>query len=162
MVTAGAASAMTLGTAGVLTGTDRLKIVNLPNLRRHEVRGDHPEVAPLRLRPRRPQLRRPADRGRDGDELERAINVHTAMMLFYNNNNTVGQIRDEEFVRARQKHGIPTFNDAAADVPPVENLWKYTAMGFDLVTFSGGKGLRGPAERRAAAREARTSSPRHA
>src|SRR5207247_8106242 len=39
---------------------------------------------------------------------------------------------------------IPTFNDAAADVPPVENLWKYTKMGFDLVTFSGGKGLRGP------------------
>ena len=35
-------------------------------------------------------------------------------------------------------------NDCAADVPPVENLWKYTAMGFDLVCFSGGKGLRGP------------------
>ena len=35
-------------------------------------------------------------------------------------------------------------NDAAADVPPVDNLWKYTKMGFDLVAFSGGKGLRGP------------------
>ena len=39
---------------------------------------------------------------------------------------------------------MPTFNDAAADVPPVENLWKYTKMGFDLVAFSGGKGIRGP------------------
>ena len=39
---------------------------------------------------------------------------------------------------------MPTFNDAAADVPPVENLSKYIKMGFDLVTFSGGKGLRGP------------------
>ena len=29
-------------------------------------------------------------------------------------------------------------------MPPVENLWKYTAMGFDLVAFSGGKGIRGP------------------
>ena len=36
------------------------------------------------------------------------------------------------------------FNDAAADVPPISNLWNYTQMGFDLVTFSGGKGLRGP------------------
>ena len=36
------------------------------------------------------------------------------------------------------------FNDAAADVPPISNLWSYTQMGFDLVTFSGGKGLRGP------------------
>jgi L-seryl-tRNA(Ser) seleniumtransferase len=66
------------------------------------------------------------------------------MMLFYNNNNPVGQIRDEEFAQLGKKHGIPTFNDAAADVPPVENLWKYTQMGFDLVTFSGGKGIRGP------------------
>src|SRR5206468_4477861 len=32
MVTAGAASALTLGTAAVLTGTDRQKIVDLPNL----------------------------------------------------------------------------------------------------------------------------------
>ena len=35
-------------------------------------------------------------------------------------------------------------NDAAADVPPISNLWNYTKMGFDLVTFSGGKGMRGP------------------
>ena len=68
----------------------------------------------------------------------------TAMMLFYNNNNKEGQIQDEEFVRLGKKHGIPTFNDAAADVPPVDNLWKYTDMGFDLVAFSGGKGIRGP------------------
>ena len=66
------------------------------------------------------------------------------MMLFYNNNNSVGQIQDEEFVQLGKKHGIPTLNDAAADVPPVENLWKYTKMGFDLVAFSGGKGIRGP------------------
>ena len=38
----------------------------------------------------------------------------------------------------------PVFNDAAADVPPISNLWNYTQMGFDLVTFSGGKGIRGP------------------
>jgi L-seryl-tRNA(Ser) seleniumtransferase len=66
------------------------------------------------------------------------------MMLFYNNNNKEGQIRDEEFVKLGLKHSIPTLNDAAADVPPLENLWKYTAMGFDLVAFSGGKGIRGP------------------
>ena len=34
--------------------------------------------------------------------------------------------------------------DAAADVPPVENLFKYQKIGFDLVTFSGGKMIRGP------------------
>ena len=70
--------------------------------------------------------------------------MQTAMMLFYNNNNPIGQIKDEEFAQLGKKHGVPTMNDAAADVPPVENLWKCTAMGFDLVAFSGGKGIRGP------------------
>src|SRR5207247_4206877 len=68
----------------------------------------------------------------------------TAMMLFYKNNNLEGRIRDEEFVQIGRAHGVPTLNDAAADVPQVDNLWKYTKMGFDLVAFSGGKGLRGP------------------
>ncbi|MFZ2009662.1 MAG: L-seryl-tRNA selenium transferase, partial [Candidatus Sulfotelmatobacter sp.] len=33
---------------------------------------------------------------------------------------------------------------AAADVPPKERLWEYPALGFDMVTFSGGKDIRGP------------------
>jgi L-seryl-tRNA(Ser) seleniumtransferase len=78
------------------------------------------------------------------DELERAINERTAMMFFLNYANRQGTIQHEEFVEIAKKHGIPTLNDAAADVPPVENLWRYTKMGFDLVAFSGGKGLRGP------------------
>src|SRR4029077_2782310 len=58
--------------------------------------------------------------------------------------NPNGLIHHEEFVAIAKKHKIPTLMDAAADVPPVENLWRYTKMGFDLVGFSGGKGLRGP------------------
>lgn len=144
MVTAGAASALTLGTAAVLTGTDREKIRALPNLagmkseviiqKSHRFGYDH-AVRNTGVRLVEVETR---------EELERAINPATAMMLFYNNNNAVGQIRDEEFVALGKKHGIPTFNDCAADVPPLENLWKYTKMGFDLVTFSGGKGIRGP------------------
>jgi len=144
MVTSGAASALTLGTAAVLTGTDRQKIVELPNLAsmksevivqkshrfgyEHAVRNCGVRLVDVETR----------------EELERTINGQTAMMLFYNNNNMEGRIRDEEFAQLGRKHGIPTLNDAAADVPPTENLWKYTKMGFDLVAFSGGKGLRGP------------------
>jgi len=144
MVTSGAASALTLGTAAVLTGTDRQKIVDLPDLSRmksevivqkshrfgyeHAVRNCGVRLVEVETR----------------EDLERAVNTQTAMMLFYNNNNPEGRIRDEEFVQLGKRHGIPTLNDAAADVPPVDNLWKYTKMGFDLVAFSGGKGLRGP------------------
>ena len=144
MVTSGAASALTLGTAAVLTGTDERKIVDLPNLatmkseviiqKSHRFGYDH-AVRNCGVKLIEVETR---------EDLERAINPQTAMMLFYNNNNTEGRIRDEEFAQLGKKHGVPTFNDAAADVPPVENLWKYTKMGFDLVTFSGGKGIRGP------------------
>ena len=41
-------------------------------------------------------------------------------------------------------NGVPCFLDAAADVPPIANLWNYTKMGYDLVAFSGGKGIWGP------------------
>ncbi len=144
MVTSGAASALTLGTAAVLTGADTAKMVELPDLtnmksevivqKSHRVNYDH-AIRNCGVRLVEVETR---------DDLERAVNPKTAMMFFYNNQNTVGLIRDEEFVQLGKKHGVPTFNDAAADVPPVENLWKYTQMGFDLVTFSGGKGIRGP------------------
>ena len=146
LVTSGAASALTLGTAAVLTGADQQKMVALPDLasgnmkseviiqKSHRFGYDH-AVRNCGVRLVEVETR---------EDLERAVNPKTAMMLFYNNNNKEGRIQDEEFVQLGKKHAIPTFNDAAADVPPVENLWKYTKMGFDLVTFSGGKGIRGP------------------
>ena len=144
MVSSGAASALTLATAAVLTGTDRQKIGDLPNLSGMKseviIQKAHRFGYERAVRNCGVQLIEVESRA----DLERAVNDRTAMMLFYNNNNHEGQIRDEEFVELGRKHSIPTLNDAAADVPPVENLWKYTAMGFDLVAFSGGKGIRGP------------------
>jgi L-seryl-tRNA(Ser) seleniumtransferase len=77
-------------------------------------------------------------------ELERAVNHRTAMMAFFNFAAPNGKIGHQEFVALAKKHGIPTLIDAAADVPPVDNLFRFTRMGFDLVAFSGGKGLCGP------------------
>jgi L-seryl-tRNA(Ser) seleniumtransferase len=54
------------------------------------------------------------------------------------------QIGREDWLRVAHEHNIPCHIDAAADMPPISNLWKYTGMGFDLVSFSGGKGIRGP------------------
>jgi D-glucosaminate-6-phosphate ammonia-lyase len=144
MVTSGAASALTLGTAAALTGMDRQKIADLPDLARMKseviIQKAHRFGYERAVRNCGVRLVEVETR----EDLERAVSDKTAMMLFYNNNNKEGQIRDEEFAELGLKHSIPTMNDAAADVPPVENLWKYTAMGFDLVAFSGGKGIRGP------------------
>ena len=143
-ISAGAFSAMTLGTAGVLSGMDTKNVIQIPDLtgmkseviiqKAHRFGYEH-AVRNCGVKMVEVVTRR---------DMEKAINEQTAMMLFLNANNFKGEIKDQEFVEIGQKHGIPTFNDCAADVPPVGNLWKYTDMGFDLVAFSGGKGLRGP------------------
>jgi len=76
-------------------------------------------------------------------EYEAAFNERTVMAHYYNaaEQSAIGR---EDWIRVAHGHGVPCFNDAAADVPPISNLWNYTKMGFDLVTFSGGKGIRGP------------------
>ena len=145
MVPSGAAAALTAGTAACVAGSDSDAIRRIPT----DMTGLKTEVI----------IQKSHRYGYDHavrncgvsmvevetvGELERAVSKRTAMMLFFNANNNEGKIQDEEFVRLGKKHGIPTMNDAAADALPVENLWKWTKMGFDLVTFSGGKGIRGP------------------
>ncbi|HEX9004631.1 MAG TPA: selenocysteine synthase [Blastocatellia bacterium] len=145
MITSGASAALTLGTAACITGKDQDFILRIPDLspdmksevivqRLHRYGYDH---AVRNCGVKMVEVDSAA-------ELEAAINRRTAMMLFFNDREHIGQIGAEEFVSLGKKHGIPTFNDAAADVPPTENLSKFTKMGFDLVTFSGGKGIRGP------------------
>jgi L-seryl-tRNA(Ser) seleniumtransferase len=83
--------------------------------------------------------------GATADELEGAINERTAAIFyFYNVSRMKGQVPLEDGIALARRRGIPLIVDAAAQLPPVENLWRFTQMGADLALFSGGKGLRGP------------------
>ena len=144
LVTSGAAAALTVGTAACITLGNKNAILNIPTdmtglknevivQKAHRYDYDHAirncgtryvEVETL-------------------DDYERAFNDKSVMTLFFNAAEG-GKISHEDWIRVAHIHNIPCFNDAAADVPPISNLWNYTQMGFDLVTFSGGKGLRGP------------------
>jgi uncharacterized pyridoxal phosphate-dependent enzyme len=144
LVTSGAAAALTLGTAACVTLGNDNAILGIPTdmnglkneviiQKSHRYGYDHAirncgvhfvEVETL-------------------EQYDRAFNERTVMAHFFNAAEG-GKISREEWLRVAHQHGVPCFNDAAADVPPISNLWNYTAMGFDLVTFSGGKGMRGP------------------
>ncbi len=144
MVTAGAASALTLATAAAVTLGNKASIHNIPTdmaglkneviaQKGHRYEYDHAirncgvnfvEVTTLA-------------------EYEAAFNERTVMTNFFNAAES-GKIGREDWVRIAHQHGVPCLNDAAADVPPISNLWNYTQMGFDMVAFSGGKGMRGP------------------
>lgn len=78
------------------------------------------------------------------EDVGRVVGDKTAMMFYMNVAADDGKIGREEWIALARKHKVPTLLDAAADVPPVERLSEYNRMGFDLVAFSGGKGLRGP------------------
>ncbi len=143
LVTSGAAAALVVGTAACITMGNEQPILDIPTdmshlknevivQKGHRYGYDHAlrncgilfvEVETL-------------------EQYEQAFTERTVMAHFFNAGS--GKISREDWVRVAHKHGVPCFNDAAADVPPISNLWNYTQMGFDLVTFSGGKGLRGP------------------
>jgi seryl-tRNA(Sec) selenium transferase len=143
-VTAGCWSALVLGTAGVLTGMDQKKVAQLPNLE-----GMKSEVISQKAH-NQGYIHAVKNTGvkivevETVADVEKAINEKTAMMWFLNYAGPDGQIKDKEWVALGKKYGIPTLIDMAADATPVENMWKFNDMGFDLVCVSGGKGLRGP------------------
>lgn len=143
LVTSGAAAGLTLGTAACMTLGNKDAIVSIPTdvaglknevivQKSHRYEYDHAmrncgikviEVETM-------------------EQYENAFTEKTVMTNFFNA--AEAPISREDWIRVAHAHGIPCFNDAAADVPPISNLWNYTQMGFDLVAFSGGKGMRGP------------------
>lgn len=145
-VTAGCWSAMVLGTAGVLTGSDPKNAAKLPFLQgtgmksevivqKSHANGYHHALTNAGISIVLIET---------VEELNAAINERTAMMWFLNREAPYGEIQHQEWVEIAGRHGIPTMIDIAADVPPVENLWKYNDLGFDLVAISGGKAICGP------------------
>jgi uncharacterized pyridoxal phosphate-dependent enzyme len=77
------------------------------------------------------------------DDYRKALGPNTVMTNYFNAADEVG-ISREDWIAVAHEKGVPCHLDAAADMPPISNLWKYTGMGFDMVSFSGGKDIRGP------------------
>jgi uncharacterized pyridoxal phosphate-dependent enzyme len=78
-------------------------------------------------------------------EIEAAITDHTAAIFYFAGPHlAAGTAPLETVIEVGHAHGLPVVVDAAAQLPPRDNLWRFTEMGADLVLFSGGKGLRGP------------------
>jgi len=143
-VTSGAAGAITQGTAACVTRGDPDRMAQLPDTtgmpNQVIIQKSHREAYEAQIK----LVGTRVVEVETIDQLEAAINPGTAMLFFINTFTPKGRIDRQTWVAVGKKHGVPTFNDAAADVPPKGRLSEYVRMGFDLVTFSGGKGLLGP------------------
>jgi uncharacterized pyridoxal phosphate-dependent enzyme len=144
LVTSGAAAAMQSGLAGILTGSNEQFIRQLPDLTGMKseviIQKSHRNPFDHQLRTTGVKLIEIETR----DDLRKAVTDKTAMMHFTNFANAAGQIKVDEFAKLAKEYKVACMNDAAADTPPVSHLWDYANMGYDLVTFSGGKAIRGP------------------
>jgi seryl-tRNA(Sec) selenium transferase len=142
LVTGGAAAAIVVGYAGMMTEDLEPRIKACPDVagfprteviiqKSHRFPFDHQIGATLVEVTTR-------------EEMIAAINPKTLAIHFTNILSDKGQVSGPETIEIARAHGLYTFNDAAADVPPVDRLWEYPAMGWDMVAFSGGKDIRGP------------------
>jgi L-seryl-tRNA(Ser) seleniumtransferase len=144
-VTAGASAALCLATCAVTAGGDPKKMDQLPDLN-----GMKSEIIIQRAD------RNPFDHAfrmvgvklvevETAADVARAFNARTAAVAYVQSHITLDhQIELPRMIELAHTAGVPLILDAAAELPPAENLRKFVRMGADLVAFSGGKNLRGP------------------
>lgn len=145
LVTAGAAAALVVGYAGMMTEDLEPRMRSIPDV------GDFPRNEVIIQKSHRypfdHQIRQTGAKlveVETREEMIAAINPKTIAIHFTNILSDKGKVSGPETVAIAKEHNLFTFNDAAADVPPVERLWEYPSLGFDMVAFSGGKDIRGP------------------
>ncbi|MCC3861739.1 aminotransferase class V-fold PLP-dependent enzyme [Pseudemcibacter aquimaris] len=142
-VTAGATSAIILGTAGCMSGLDKEILETLPHPPESTktqviLQSSHKYLYDRALRVPGAELIFVDTE----DDLIAAINEKTAMMFYVRKMD--GQIPLERWIHIAKDHNIPTLCDAATTVPPIQYLLDTVKLGFDMICLSGGKGLRGP------------------
>ena len=150
-VSCGAAAALTLSTAACITGLDAAKREKLPHLdntmknevivHRHGRVGYDFAVRQVGIT----FVEIGDENGTTPNDLENAITDKTAALFYFANPSREHLwVPYEKAIEIAKKHGVPLIVDAAAQLPPPENLWRFTQLGADLALFSGGKGLCGP------------------
>ncbi len=144
MVTSGATAAMVLGTAACMTLGDEAKMRQLP-----DTTGMRNEII-IQKRHRYTYDRALTVAGghfvevETAEDVRRAVNDRTAMMFFLKPTHNGDDIPAAQYVALAKELAIPSFCDAATTTPPGSNVIDGVSEGFDLICYSGGKGLRGP------------------
>jgi D-glucosaminate-6-phosphate ammonia-lyase len=152
-VTCGAAAGLLIATAACMTGDDPAAARQLPDARglptRVVVHRAHRNLYDYAVRTLPVELveigfpnliAQPTEW-----ELESALEEKTVAALYVVGGWVApGALPLDQVLEIAHRRGVPVILDAAAQLPPKENLWRFTKMGVDLVIFSGGKDLRGP------------------
>lgn len=144
MVTSGATAAIVLGTAACMTLGDEEKMRRLPDTAgmKHEIiiQKKHRYTYDRSLTVAGASLVEVESES----DVRRLAGERTAMMFFLKPTQNDDDIPANRYLRLAKELGIPSFCDAATTTPPAMNVVDGVSEGFDLICYSGGKGLRGP------------------
>jgi uncharacterized pyridoxal phosphate-dependent enzyme len=150
-ICSGAAAGIAIAVAACVAGTDPAKIARLPHFdgppaeviihRAHRNGYDH---AARQTGAKLVEIGMAHSTQRW--ELEAAISPRTACVLYFAGMHYAeGSLPLSDVIEIAHARNVPVLVDAAAQIPPVAALWRYTReLGADIAIFSGGKGLRGP------------------
>jgi L-seryl-tRNA(Ser) seleniumtransferase len=146
-VSCGAAAGIALTVATCMAGTDPIKMAAFPYLdgiERTEVVVHRAQRNGYDYAARQTGARL-VEVGPTADDLAAAITERTACVLWFAGALAADSPPLTTAVELAHARGVPLIVDAAAQIPPISNLWHFTTeVGADAVIFSGGKGLRGP------------------
>lgn len=150
-VTSGAAAGLVLATGACIAGTDPAKIAKLPQVGDalkneiiiHRFQRNHYDNNVQTAGGRLVEIG--SHRTTYLWELEEAIGPRTAAIVYFTGPYEGPNLLPlEKILMVAKDRRVPVIVDAAAQIPPSENLWAFTQIGADLVVFSGGKCLGGP------------------
>lgn len=155
LVTSGAASALMLGSASILTGYNLGRMERLPHCEGfphefvvareqrngydHAVRASGAKLVEVGFNE---IVAGAGVRRTEAWEYAAAFGPMTAGVLYVAD--VHGRPTLAEVVDVAHQRGLPVLVDAAGELPPRSNLRSILASGADLVAFSGGKAIRGP------------------
>ncbi len=149
-VSSGAAAGLLLATAACVAGKNPELIERFPHLDglKNEVIVQHSHRNGYDYAVRETGIKLIEIGTMDGTSeanLRQALSDKTAAIFWFQGAmNKPSELALEKVIAIANQHDIPVIVDAAAQLPPVENLWKFTKMGAALAVFSGGKDLSGP------------------
>ena len=82
----------------------------------------------------------------DQREIESAVSDRTCCLAYVESTDVDPRQRVdlEDVISVARRHDLPVIVDAAAVLPPVANLHRYTDLGADIAIYSGSKAIGGP------------------
>lgn len=154
-IASGASACLLIGAAACVTGLDPGRMARLPdtsglknecvmvrsqrNFYDHAIRAAGLRIVEVGLPDRYAGA---GVRDAEAWEIDDAIGERTAAVFYVADAQARPPLSD--VIAVAHARGVPVIVDAAAQLPPQDNLRRFIAEGADLVAFSGGKALGGP------------------